>query len=230
MHSSRSGQSLIESCFVIAILCLVLFGGLQVSQIYVAREVLDHAAVCGARARAVGLNDFMVQKTISVAAIPLAGNLISPRTPSSFLNPYAIEPNQGPNQIGRAWNSALFSTPNSTQFQEVERGCIPLYLGAATQGQLPGILNYELDYWNQYGWDTYEYEAGGKNIVNKVDLIHVVNWQINNYVGEWVQVHLTHQFPLNFAFHRAIPSLADSDVLTLTNTIYMDRHYDLYLE
>lgn len=226
MHSSRSGQSLIESCFVIAILCLVLFGGLQVSQIYVAREVLDHAAVCGARARAVGLNDFMVQKTISVAAIPLAGNLISPRTPSSFLNPYAIVPNQRPNQIGNAWNSALFSTPNSTQFQEVERGCIPLYLGAATQGQLPGILNYELDYWNQYGWDTYGFEAGGKNIVNKVNLVNVVSQQISD-LGNLVQVIVTHQFPLNFAFHRAF--YAD-DVLPMQSQVTMDLHYDLYLE
>ena len=206
----RSGQSLIESCMVIAILCLVLFGGLQVSQLYMTAEVLDHAALCGARARAVGFNDFMVDKTIRVAAIPVAGRLTQPTYTS---NPYAIIPTTA-NKIGGAWTVALTNMPNSAQVQ-IEQEAIPLYLAAVNPGQLPGILNYELDYLDQWGQTK-----------QTVDFAGVVTRSIT-VSGDLVEVRVDHRFPLNFPFHQAF---FDGDVDPMEGKATVDNHYPLYLE
>ncbi|MEI6516529.1 MAG: TadE family protein [bacterium] len=112
--SSRSGQALIESCLVVALICLVFFGVFQLSQLFASQEVLDYAAGRGARARTVGFNDFMVKKTIRVGAIPNAGRLINPGYVGGPSAAYALE-------------SAR----------------IPLYLGAEDSGRLRPILDYD---------------------------------------------------------------------------------------
>lgn len=113
-NSSRSGQSLIESCLVLALICLFFFGLFQVSQLFAAQEVLHYAAARGARAKAVGFNQFMVFKTIRVGAIPTAGRLTHP----SYTGGPAAE-------------------------HAIERARIPLYLGAEDWGDLDPILEYE---------------------------------------------------------------------------------------
>ncbi len=110
----KSGQALIESCLVIAIVCLLFFGLFQISQLFAAQEVLDYAAGRGARAITVGFNEFMVRKTVRVGAIANAGRLSNP----TYVG-------------GPAVVSAL------------ESARIPLYLGADNAGQLGAILDYE---------------------------------------------------------------------------------------
>ncbi len=75
---TRAGQSLIESCLVLALICLAFFGVFQISQLFASQDVLDYAAARGARAKTVGFNRFMVFKTIRVGAIPNAGRLVAP--------------------------------------------------------------------------------------------------------------------------------------------------------
>ncbi len=111
---SKGGQALIESCLVIAVVCLIFFGLFQISQLFAAQEVLDYAAGRGARAITVGFNRFMVQKTVRVGAIANAGRMINPAY-------------QGGPDIENALESAR----------------IPLYLGAHNSGQLQAILDYE---------------------------------------------------------------------------------------
>ena len=110
----RSGQALIESCLVVILVCLVFFGIFQISQLYAAQEVLGYASGRGARARTVGLNRFMVFKTIRVGAIPNAGRMVNP---------------------------AYTGGPTAEHTLEAAR--IPLYLGAETPGRLAPILDYE---------------------------------------------------------------------------------------
>lgn len=74
----KQGSAIVESCIVMALLCLVLFGILQVSYIVASRNVLNYAAVATARARSVGLNDFMLMKVSHYASIPTAGPLTAP--------------------------------------------------------------------------------------------------------------------------------------------------------
>jgi hypothetical protein len=112
--TSRSGQALIESCLVVALICLVFFGVFQLSQLFASQEVLDYAAGRGARARTVGFNRFMVFKTIRVGAIPNAGQLINPVHAGGPAVQYGLEAAR-----------------------------IPLYLGAEDYGRLQPILNYD---------------------------------------------------------------------------------------
>lgn len=109
-----AGQSLIESCLVLALICLAFFGAFQISQLFAAQDVLDYAAARGARAKTVGFNRFMVFKTIRVGAIPNAGPLVNPAHSGGPLGQLAVE------------------TPR-----------IPLYLGAQQWGDLGAVLDYQ---------------------------------------------------------------------------------------
>ena len=113
-RASRSGQSLIESCIVMIMITFLLFGVLQISQMFAAQEVLNYAATKAARAKTVGFNDFMVHKVVRVATIPNAGQMITPDT--------------------------QFSGPLEQSAVEMAR--VPLYLGAMRWGELDPILNY----------------------------------------------------------------------------------------
>lgn len=121
---SCSGQSLIESCLVLAVICLAFFGILEIALMYAAQDVLDYAAARGARAKTVGFNRFMVYKTIRVGAIPNAGRLLTPALAPGPLGELNVELGGG-----------------------ADGGAIPRYLGAQQWGELDGILRYE-------AWDT----------------------------------------------------------------------------
>lgn len=111
---SRAGQSLIESCLVLALICLAFFGVFQISQLFASQDILDYAAARGARAKTVGFNHFMVHKTIRVGAIPNAGPLVEPASEGGPLAQLAVE-----------------------------RSRIPLFLAAEQWGDMAGILRYE---------------------------------------------------------------------------------------
>ncbi len=143
----KAGQSLLETCIVMMVLCLVFFGLLQLSQLSAFKEVLDYAAACGARARTVGFNDFMVYKVVRVAAIPNAGRLLEPViAPQPVPAPFSDTP-------GQAWDYALRAQPVSPQYP-VESARIPLYLGGENWGRLPGILEYAN--WDAIGHDIHD--------------------------------------------------------------------------
>ena len=110
----QHGQSLIESCIVIGLLCLLLMGIFQVSQLFMAQEIVNYAAGRGARAKAVGFNEFMIFKAVKIATIANAGPITFPDVDGGPLEQRAVE-----------------------------RARIPLYLGANWHGQLSSILDYE---------------------------------------------------------------------------------------
>ncbi len=58
---------------MIVLLCLILFGMLQLSIVTAAHDVNIYAASCGARCAAVGYDDDMIEKAIRVAALPNMG-------------------------------------------------------------------------------------------------------------------------------------------------------------
>jgi len=142
----QAGQAMLESCLVIACLCLLLFGVMQVAQVFLAAEIMDHAAAFGARARAVGFNDFMVHKVTRVATIPVAGQMTSP----GFVR-NANSAQWGSRPIGQLWDIALKTAPISPQF-DTESSRIPLYLGAQNYGELSPVLDYA-------DWDTVRYPS-----------------------------------------------------------------------
>lgn len=170
----RSGQSLIESCIVLALACVLFFGVLQLSQIIAAKEFLDYSAGRGARARTVGLNQFMTWKTARVGTIPNAGKMISPafsRTAGSLVL-------DTPDRLWGTWRYLLSQSPLSEQYV-VEESRIPLYLGSEWQGQLRGILDYQ-------DWDT----------------VHIASPAEDDFAGT-VRVTVEQDYPLRFPFHTA---------------------------
>lgn len=146
----RSGQAMVESCLVIAVMSLVLFGLLEVSRQFMAREVLHYSASAGARAHAVGFNDFMIYKVIRTAAIPVAGRMNHP----DFVNNGPAAALWSSQRPGTLWDFALRANPISQQYEQVERSRIPLYLGADDWGQLTPILDY--DDWDDLHGSTVE--------------------------------------------------------------------------
>ncbi len=80
----RRGQAMLETVICMLFLATVFFALFQLSQMLLARTMLDHAAACAARARAVGFNDFMCLKTARAAMIPAAGRRIWPEEASPW--------------------------------------------------------------------------------------------------------------------------------------------------
>ena len=75
---AKPGQAMIETVLavlVITFLFLVLF---KLSQMLTGKIMLQHAAMRVARARAVGMNEFMCIKAGRVSVIPVAGKRLQP--------------------------------------------------------------------------------------------------------------------------------------------------------
>ena len=134
----KSGQALLESFGVMMLLCLILFGIVQLVLMYTAREINQYAADASVRARTVGFNRFMVYKVNRIASIANAGQM---RTPQRM----AIGDSSAWHDLsaGQSFFASVGSNPRSRQFAEIEQYTIPLYLGADNHAQLPGILDYE---------------------------------------------------------------------------------------
>jgi Flp pilus assembly protein TadG len=146
MHPGRSdrkaGVAMVETCLAIAMLCIILFGILQVSYLVAARDVISFSAFAAARSATVGLNEDFVSRVVRVVSIPTAG----PMKGGTFVDHVNINPDQA---VGSAWNQALQAAPYSDQYW-VEKNNIPYYLGARSEAE----LDYYLSYYNWVNTDT----------------------------------------------------------------------------
>ncbi len=170
---SKAGQSLIESCIIIAVMCVLFFSLFQLAHVFVAREFLFYAASRGVRARTVGFNQFMTWKTVRVGAIPNAGKLISPE----FESPVSDWSTLTPAGLWATWTMGLNQQLVDPQYS-VERSRIPLYLGGTSYNQLPPILDYE-------DWDTVDIQG-----------------PIENFATRMVSAMAVQDVPLRYPFHR----------------------------
>ncbi len=73
-----AGQSVLESMLCMIVICLVLFGLLQIFQIVNAKLLSDYSAYRSARSYSVGFRDFLIQRSARVAVIGASGKLIEP--------------------------------------------------------------------------------------------------------------------------------------------------------
>ena len=169
----RSGQALIEACLVVVLMALILFGLLEIARLFMSREVLNYAATAGARAHAVGFNDFMVYKVVRVAAIPTAGHLTSP----SYTGTDPAAGSWATETPGRLWDFAVAANPFSQQYENLERSRIPLFLGTEHYGEMHSVLDYE-------NWD----DLHQSSVQSGLD-------QVNTSVRQDIE--------LKFPFHRA---------------------------
>lgn len=137
----KQGAAMVESCIVVAILCLILFGFLQVSQLVIARNVLNYTAVTTSRAAAVGMNDFMLHKVSRYASIPVAGPIT---TPEGFV-PGRVEGST----MGAVWDNAI----DRENVPVSDLGEYEVAVKEAYHLATPGLFNSVLSYDN---WENAE--------------------------------------------------------------------------
>jgi hypothetical protein len=209
-ESARSGQAILETCLAMLLICLLFAGLVQVSQLFAARDILQHAATSGARAKTVGFNQWMVEKVIKVAAIPNSGKMLAP----SFTHSAALTARIQDSTHTGLWDYVVGATPSSEQYA-IERARIPAYLGSWNRGRAA----YELDYerWHDGGGGD-----GDPSIKWKVD---------GNMIGvsgsPMVNVKVSQNYPLWTNWHEAF--YAGDSVSMVTNSC-MENHYPLYLD
>jgi hypothetical protein len=135
---TANGQAMIESVFVIIVACLCFLALFQYANLFAAKMTLTHAATRAARARTVGLNNWMVEKAARAAAIPVSGKSLIPfGVPSTpALNTQGASP-------GSIWDAALRASPVSAKAQ-LERARVPEYMGSVNSPTSREILDYEL--------------------------------------------------------------------------------------
>jgi hypothetical protein len=200
-----NGQSLIESCLAIFLIALVFTGVYQVSQVFAAREILHHAASRGVRAKTVGFDWWMVEKSIRVAAIPNAGRMTIPAWDPADVDP-DLQNAVRDNVPGEVWDWVLSRAPSSRQF-DIEIARIPEYL--VDYGG--GLDNYILDYAE---WPT---------VLGDHDQRTFSGPSMNPNL--WVTVE--QKFPLRVPFHRAFWG---ADQVKMKAKVEMEGHYPLYLD
>jgi len=181
---SKRGQSLIEAVFVILVLALIFFAAMEMSRIFAGVEIMDHAAATGVRAKAVGFNDFMVEKVVRVATIPNAGIMVTPVVAPPVTTP-ADAAYYRDTPVYQQWQSALQSNPSSPQLA-VERARIPLYLGGERYGELDTILDYT-------NWDTVR-PANEINNGNSAGVVTYQSYPVRMPMAEFFYGHDT--FPM----------------------------------
>lgn len=142
LRARRRGQAMIESVFVMVVLCLIFFTALEISRLFAGHEIINHAASTGVRARTVGFNNFMVNKVVRVATIPSAGPMEQPIVVRPLSPPETLRGTP----VYVQWEASMRAQPSSPQLA-TERARIPLYLGGEDWGSLGAILDYE-------DWDT----------------------------------------------------------------------------
>ena len=129
----RAGAALIESCLAIIMLCLILFGILQISYLVAAKDVISFSAFAGCRAATVGMKEDFVDRVVRVTSIPMAGPMVN--------NPFAVDAPKAIGEGGTSWDRALGATPSSGQYW-MEQSAIPYYLGSVNGSDQVVFLNY----------------------------------------------------------------------------------------
>lgn len=167
----KEGAAIVESCLAIIMLCLILFGLMQVSHVIMAKDVVSYSALAAARSLAVGMSEDFVDRVAHVTTIPTAG----PAYQSAGM--YDDSLSTDGKTLGEIWDDAVSSSPSSSQYW-YEDEMIPYYLGADDDSMLDGLLNY-------YYWVTDESE---------------VSTESSEAGDEYAEVTISQDVPLAYPF------------------------------
>ena len=74
----RRGQAMIETVIAVLIVTSIFLCLFKLAHMLTGKILLEHAAMRSARARAIGMNDFMCKKAARIAMIPVAGRRLWP--------------------------------------------------------------------------------------------------------------------------------------------------------
>ncbi len=85
--AAKAGQAMVETILALFLLFFAVLALAQFADNLRARLLVDYAALRAARARAVGLNDYMVEKTARACTIPVAGECHTAGDQGAALSP-----------------------------------------------------------------------------------------------------------------------------------------------
>lgn len=213
----KEGAAIVESCLAIIMLCLILFGLLQVSYVIMAKDVISYSALASARALAVGMSEEFVERVAHVTTIPTAGPAYSTG------GMYDDSLSTGGKTLGEIWDAAVSSSPASRQYW-YEDEMIPYYLGADDESMLDGVLNY-------FYWVTSESEVAAESSEAGDEYAEVTVSQ---------NVPLSYPFAAVFFFNNDYATVLGSEgggafvykevpVYTIEQNITLENHSVLYL-
>lgn len=206
---------MIETLLAVGLICVIFFGAMQISQLFAAREIMNHAAARGARAKTVGFNKWMVRKVVHVAAIPNSGDMINPTHENADATlRSAIESSQGEGHaLAELWERVLGGEliPSSQQYV-IEHARIPQYLATENHLRADVILNYEA--WER---DDIHYDCGSFAIMDDGSVAP------NIFAEMTVWMEYTNWLSLPRTFY------AD-DTIRLTGSNVIENHYPLYID
>ena len=74
----RRGQAMVETLLAVLVITSLFLALFKLSRMLTGKIMLEHAAMRVARARAVGMNEFMCIKAGRVSVIPVAGKRLQP--------------------------------------------------------------------------------------------------------------------------------------------------------
>lgn len=186
------------------IVCITFAGLFQLSQIFVAKEILDRAARCAIRARTVGFNSWMVEKCTRIACIPNSGLITTPLFVDSSPD---IEPLVQTLNPGALWDAVLAITPVSDQ-AALELARIPAYLCSDYPAQAEAILDYA-------DWDSVNADSPSPVITDP------------SVSAAMLEASASQDFPLRIPLHQ---TFYGADSVLLTGDAEMECHYSLYLD
>ena len=78
LSKAHTGQAMIETVLAVLVISFLFFALFRLSHMLTGKIMLEHAAMRVARARAVGMNEFMCLKAGRVSVIPVAGERLQP--------------------------------------------------------------------------------------------------------------------------------------------------------
>lgn len=100
------GQSILESLLCMIVLCIILFGLLQIFNLAVAKFLTYYSAYRTARSYSVGFADYLLDRGARVASIGGSGGLVEPdnREYTGLVQQFAVESLMIPEYInGTSW-------------------------------------------------------------------------------------------------------------------------------
>ena len=146
---------MLESIIAMFFLVFVFFLVVDYAELLKTRTVMDYAAARGARARAVGFNDFMVTKTLRIATMPVAGKCLTAKS------------------LGRSLDAGFLISRSGS------------YLESECECETQGILDFELWNPSKFNWSAAESDNGQQGDVNMtVRQRHPLLSEINSCCNE----------------------------------------------
>lgn len=210
-HLQR-GSSIVEGVIAILLICLILFGLLQVFLVYTAQEFTDYSAFRTARSLSVGFNDSLAKVEARTRTIPVSGRILTPP------------------ELSTSYYRDLFGDSSSftTSTYKQNDSVYDYYyrLRRAIRNYMSGYRYLECEYWmGEHSSAGADKKAGD----NPYDTSLETKFKRS---GDTVSAEVKFErYPFRLPFAKAFLNTFDSDpTQDISSTVELKNHSKVYLE